>query len=61
MKFVQKDEKISRFQPDCRQEDHKGQSNVTFTLCHTHASYKRWKRQGPFVPVQSILQKCQFS
>ena len=22
VKFVQRDEKISRFQPDCRQEDH---------------------------------------
>ena len=53
--FVQRDEKISRFQPDCRQEDHKGQSNVTFSYVILMQVTNIWKRQGPFVPVQSIL------
>ena len=40
--FVQRDEKISRFQPDCRQEDHKGQSNVTFSYVILMEVSKIW-------------------
>ena len=42
VKFVLRDEKISRFQPDCRQEDHKGQSNVTFSYVILMEVSKIW-------------------